>query len=926
MSERKEMQSTSTELQTEVTAATHPQSKMAAQVTDGLNLRVSPRSSPKKLQKRASKRYWTVHFYSSKEAMSNLSGLTVASCNPTSEHAWGSEEKNTAHCHTSEVTYNQIPGSNWNPEQDLNIRNLEQALIVQVPDKMVCNSCSMEFQSRPDQKEHFKSDWHRYNLQRRLKGKTTLTEDEFEDVCGSVSSISGSDSNSENEDAFSVPPMLPRSLQLQKEALDSCDSETETGGASEGEMGGASDDAARKYPKIFFRNSEGLLVSVYRCVVHHKKVKVQNQSELISMVTNITGEMKWAILMCGGGHFAGAVFDREKLILHKTFHRYVVRAKRGTAQGTRDSQGNAPKSAGASIRRYNETALKEDIKSLLESWKVDLESCDRIFIRAPGGNKRIFLHGKSSPFSKEDERVRMIPFATRRPTLNEVRRVFEMLSSIECYGDESDIQDFIPIAPHMTYNPVLGQLEVTNQDPQKSRQRKLSGERSREASPLTIDKYKLQEKVLLRAQQLKLIEDEMQRDDLPLSSDGSISDTELVETMEIHSTRELQEFEVTRSPNRKNRRRRLSKHQTEPESDPLEEEKYHLKNSLFTACKTGDVVTLRNLLAVFLRSVPAVESPEKKSDNAENEHSSDCCLQHVLAHDRNGSGEMREQFSVRDTESDLTGHESNAQNMRVDKTENISDTDISYSPIPSDVSENSSENQIQKEHLKKAYSKTVCGSGGGISQSSELLSPVDTNEMLNQPIGDNRLTLLHIAAKEGHNKVIRILMDCGANPATRDKFGQTPYTSAKDRESRNEFRKFMGQYPERYDYKAAQIPSALTDDMEKGRKQKAAEKKKLQKRAKQERMKEKREEDAIKEAEEREKKRYLALSDREKRALAAEKRLLKNIEETGQKTPVLSRCFQCGSDMTGKVPFEYSDFKFCSPKCLKQHRMGEKKT
>jgi hypothetical protein len=50
---------------------------------------------------------------------------------------------------------------------------------------------------------------------------------------------------------------------------------------------------------------------------------------------------------------------REKMILHKTFHRYVVRAKRGTAQGTRDSQGNAPKSAGASIRRYNETALKE---------------------------------------------------------------------------------------------------------------------------------------------------------------------------------------------------------------------------------------------------------------------------------------------------------------------------------------------------------------------------------------------------------------------------------------------------------------------------------------------------------------------------------------------------------------------------------------
>lgn len=42
----------------------------------------------------------------------------------------------------------------------------------------------------------------------------------------------------------------------------------------------------------------------------------------------------------------------------------------------------------------------------------------------------------------------------------------------------------------------------------------------------------------------------------------------------------------------------------------------------------------------------------------------------------------------------------------------------------------------------------------------------------------------------------------------RDKFGQTPYNFAKDKESRNEFRKFMGQFPDRYDYKAAQV-SAL---------------------------------------------------------------------------------------------------------------------
>ena len=47
------------------------------------------------------------------------------------------------------------------------------------------------------------------------------------------------------------------------------------------------------------------------------------------------------------------------MIAHKTFHRYVVRAKRGTAQSARDAQGNAPKSAGANLRRYNEAALTQ---------------------------------------------------------------------------------------------------------------------------------------------------------------------------------------------------------------------------------------------------------------------------------------------------------------------------------------------------------------------------------------------------------------------------------------------------------------------------------------------------------------------------------------------------------------------------------------
>lgn len=51
-----------------------------------------------------------------------------------------------------------------------------------------------------------------------------------------------------------------------------------------------------------------------------------------------------------------AIYRRE-VVAHKTFHRYTVRAKRGTAQGLQDAQGRASRSAGANLRRYNEAML-----------------------------------------------------------------------------------------------------------------------------------------------------------------------------------------------------------------------------------------------------------------------------------------------------------------------------------------------------------------------------------------------------------------------------------------------------------------------------------------------------------------------------------------------------------------------------------------
>lgn len=71
------------------------------------------------------------------------------------------------------------------------------------------------------------------------------------------------------------------------------------------------------------------------------------------------------------------VYSCSLVELHKTIHRYVVRAKRGTVQSVRDAKSgtSAPKSAGANLRRYNEAELRREIAELLLSWSASIAEC-----------------------------------------------------------------------------------------------------------------------------------------------------------------------------------------------------------------------------------------------------------------------------------------------------------------------------------------------------------------------------------------------------------------------------------------------------------------------------------------------------------------------------------------------------------------------
>ena len=141
---------------------------------------------------------------------------------------------------------------------------------------------------------------------------------------------------------------------------------------------------------------------------------------------------------------------------------------------------------------------------------------------------------------------------------------------------------------------------------------------------------------------------------------------------------------------------------------------------------------------------------------------------------------------------------------------------------------------------------------------------------------------------------------------------------AQTKETRNVFRRFQAANLDAFDWAAAQVPTTdlLTPEEETRLANKKKEKRKAQKQAKKAKDQEERKVQQEKQKEQAEKDHFLRLSDREKRALAAERRLL--AQENAN--VVSQRCFLCAKDITGKVPFEYCDNRFCSPACVRQHR------
>uniref|UniRef100_A0A2S2P475 Ankyrin repeat and zinc finger domain-containing protein 1 n=2 Tax=Schizaphis graminum TaxID=13262 RepID=A0A2S2P475_SCHGA len=210
--------------------------------------------------------------------------------------------------------------------------------------------------------------------------------------------------------------------------------------------------------------------------------------------------------------------------------------------------------------------------------------------------------------------------------------------------------------------------------------------------------------------------------------------------------------------------------------------------------------------------------------------------------------------------------------------------------------------QTIEEKDSEALSKCLL-----LEDSNNLITKEYLEKSLNEPIDESNNTILHLASTYCLHNHIYLLLQYGSNPIHKNKDAKTPYELAPDKSTRKVFRKFMAVFPDKYDYDKSRLPGPLTEELQ--------EELKERKKAKQKRAKERKVAEELQKEEEIEKQKFLQLSDREKCAIAAEKRLL-----AVQGTFKLLRCFYCGKNIEEKYPFEYMDYKFCSVQCVKNHR------
>jgi hypothetical protein len=137
------------------------------------------------------------------------------------------------------------------------------------------------------------------------------------------------------------------------------------------------------------------------------------------------------VLLLRSGRFAGGVFQGDRCVTHRAFQRYTVRKGQGKSQSSQDNSKSKAKSVGAQLRRAGEQSLKEDIHATVLEWKEYIQKASLILLSCPKTMKTtIFADVVRDVVSRDDARIRKIPFDVGRPTFDSVCVSHEVLMGV----------------------------------------------------------------------------------------------------------------------------------------------------------------------------------------------------------------------------------------------------------------------------------------------------------------------------------------------------------------------------------------------------------------------------------------------------------------------------------------------------------------
>lgn len=360
----------------------------------------------------------------------------------------------------------------------------EEVQIVNEKDYRHCTTCKIPLDTGDYKNLHYKTDFHAFNIKRRLNGFTPINLEEFEQLIEkeSVESLSGSEgsgieySESENDDIY-------------KEDKDELSTifENQIGNLSLNESDSDNCILAShlntRSPQIFFKSEilpDSHVFGVYKVLFDSNTI--EKPYETICEWNNQSQKYS-ALFMIGGGHFAGAIVSHQRLggknplktcekiiniqnihfLEHKTFHRYTTRRKQGGSQSSMDNSKGKANSAGSSLRRHNEAALRLDIQNLLLQWAPYLKNCHNIFIRAKNSADRQIFFEKEIGLRKNDPRIKSFPFTTKRATSTELKRAWYELTILKKIPKPQEVKKK-DIVIHRIIPPSLTNILPVNND------------------------------------------------------------------------------------------------------------------------------------------------------------------------------------------------------------------------------------------------------------------------------------------------------------------------------------------------------------------------------------------------------------------------------------------------------------------------------